>query len=325
MRARTVAEKSAKAAIVLALAALAPGLSACGEPDAPRFGPALIPPLSAYLGQPDIEAQLRAVESETEALGLTLVKEVRGDLARAAGPMVVRAYTGRDALGRETHAVRVATSRGVVMALGPLGPSDSRDKATELVAALVPGASGGGEGAFQSGTDLNGDETPDVVVRNERGVMEVWGIMATGTILYPILMEVPPARAMDIDEDGRIDFVGEVEVMGGDLIAPRLEDAAAFRGTTYSNGTAGVKAWHARRVKALEAAAGTGTVTVTAAIRARRALELAWHQILSGGPKKSALEKLDKESVPPDLRDPFQRYRRRISRIGGSDAPPTSK
>ncbi|MCK6593030.1 MAG: VCBS repeat-containing protein, partial [Polyangiaceae bacterium] len=123
MRARTVAEKSAWAATVLVFA----GLSGCGEPDPPRFGSALFPPLSAYLGQPDLEAQLRAVESETGALGLTLVKELRGELARAAGPMVVRAYTGRDALGRETHAVRVATSRGVVMALGPLAASDSRD------------------------------------------------------------------------------------------------------------------------------------------------------------------------------------------------------
>ncbi len=360
MRARTVAEKSStNAAIVLVLGALV----GCGEPDAPRFGPALVPPLSLYMGQPDLEAQLRAVEAETEALGLRLAKELRGELPRATGPVVVRAYTGRDALGRETHAVRVATSRGVVMAVGPLAPADARDRATELVVALVPGPSGD-EGAFQSGTDLNGDGTPDVVVRNERGVMEVWGILATGATLYPMDLEVPPTRALDIDEDGWVDFLGEEEVPPGDPISPRLEDAATFRGVMYSNRTAGARAWHARRADALEAAAagkttatatgtatpaatgtataattatGTGTATATPtptatppasdAIRVRRAIELAWHRILAGGSQKSALEKLDKETVPAALRDPFQRLRRRISRIAGSatDAPPSSR
>jgi len=218
--------------------------------------------------------------------------------------------------------------------VGPLEPSDSRERATQLVTALVPGPSGD-EGAFQSGTDLNGDGSPDVVVRNERGVMEMWGLAATGAMLYPIAMEVAPTRAIDVDEDGKIDFAGEVEVLEGDPIAPRLEDAAAFRGATYSNATAGVRAWHARRADALAAGAGmgvgvgagagagtgAGTGTATDAVRARRAIELAWHRILSGSPRKSALEKLDKEAVPPDLRDPFQRYRRRISRIGLSSAP----
>lgn len=325
MRARTVAEKSANAAIVLAIGALC--LGGCGEPDAARFGPALVPPLSLYVGEPDLEAQLRAVESETGALGLKLAKELRGELPRAAGPVVVRSYAGRDALGRETRAVRVATSRGVVMAVGPLAASDARDRATMLVPALIPGPSGD-EGAYQSGTDLNGDGSPDVVVRNERGWMEIWGIHSTGAARYPIEMalELPAARGDDIDADGRVDFVGEVEVPEGDPIAPRLEDAAAFQGAIYSNRTPGVRAWHARRADALAAAAAPSAATapspapVSDAVRARRSLELAWHRILSGGPRKTALETLDKEVMPPDLREPFRRFRAIIGRIGGSDA-----
>jgi hypothetical protein len=351
-----VAEKPAKASTVLACLVLvgAVGLGGCGEGSGSprRFGPALVPPLSMYVGQPDLDAQLGAVEAETQALGLSLAKELRGELPRAAGPVVVRAYVGRDALGRERHAVRVATSRGVVMAVGPLAPTDPRDRATELVTALVPGPLGDeASGAYQSGTDLNGDGSPDVVVRNERGVMEVWGILATGATLYTIVLEVPATRALDVDNDGQVDFVGEVEVAPDDPIAPRLEDAATFQGAMYSNRTAAAKAWHARRADALAAATpnstgtgagtgaatGTGTATgtgagagagaappVSDAMRLRRALELAWHRILSGAPRKAALENLDKEPIPADLREPFQRYRRIISRIAGAP-PPASK
>jgi hypothetical protein len=87
------------------------------------------------------------------------------------------------------------------------------------------------------------------------------------------------------------------------LLAPRLEDAATFRGDDVFEWTAGVKAWHARRAEALAVMAGAGAGTATAAppasdaIRIRRALELAWYRVLSGGSRKSALEKLDKEPI----------------------------
>ena len=57
-------------------------------------------------------AELAQIDAETADLGLTLAAEVPGKLAAGAGPVVVRAYEGRDPVGRPQHAVRVATARG---------------------------------------------------------------------------------------------------------------------------------------------------------------------------------------------------------------------
>jgi len=117
MRARTLAEKSANAATVLGLLGLVAFAGSCGEPEGPRFGSALVPPLSAYLVRPDLEAQLRAVEAETEALGLKLAKELG---------VIVTAHCENETLIAERQ--RELLAAGVT---GPEGHHESRPPRVE--------------------------------------------------------------------------------------------------------------------------------------------------------------------------------------------------
>lgn len=337
----TVAEKHAlrarvltRAAAAFALAALTVELGCAPEPRvSPLFGgDPLIPPLSVYVETPDLDERLRAVEAETAKHGLTMTFEARGVLPKAAGQVVVRAYEGRDALGRKTHAVRAATARGIILAAGPRAYPDpdlmtAREEATELVRALVPNESGSG-GAYQAATDLNGDGYPDIALRNEAGVLEIWKLGPIGGSRYEVRMEELPTTAIDADGDGQIDFAGVSAGAKEDVIAPELIDFAVFDGAAYSNKTAGAKGAHAKRAKALAAmmgkraegapgaGAGTSTAPVSDEVRLRRALSLAWHSILSGAPREEALKKLDAEPVPPALRPELDRHRSRIEQIG---------
>ena len=117
------------------------------------------PPLGALLRAPDLGARLAEVDAEAAHLGLTLTLEVEAKLPAARGGAVVRAYEGVDVVGRRVTAVRAASSRGVILALGPLDARDlARDQATDLVPALAPAGDGDAKhGAWRSGTDLNGD------------------------------------------------------------------------------------------------------------------------------------------------------------------------
>lgn len=256
--------------------------------------------------------------------------EARGKLPNAGGPVVVRAYEGRDALGRPTHAVRAATPRGIIMAAGPravpdLDPSGLAP-ATELIPALVPDANGGSGGAFQAATDLNGDTYPDIVLRNEEGLMEVWRLGSIGATRYDVRMEVPPTIAMDADEDGTIDLAGVVRGAAGDVLAPELIDFAIFDGSIYTDASQAAKSVHAQRAKALEALQSAPSQSpsppesapkapVSDEVRLRRALLLAWHSILSGKPRADALKRLEQEAVPAPLQPEFDRYKGRIERI----------
>jgi len=98
------------------------------------------PPLAAFAERTSLDAELARIDKETGALKLTLAVELEMTLPRGGGAAKVRGYEGEDAVGRRTHAVRVATGRGVAMALGPLAADDvQREQATELVPALIPG------------------------------------------------------------------------------------------------------------------------------------------------------------------------------------------
>lgn len=305
---------------MLALAGATAELGCAPEPRvSPLFGgDPLIPPLSVYVETPDLDGRLRAIEAETAKHGLTMTFEARGALPKAAGPVVVRAYEGRDALGRKTHAVRAATPRGIILAAGPRAYPDpdlmtAREEATELVRALVPDESGSG-GAYQAATDLNGDGYPDIVLRNEAGVLEIWKLGAIGASQYEVRMEELPTTAIDADEDGQIDFAGAFAGAKEDVIAPELIDFAVFDGAGYSNKAAGAKGAHAKRAKALAAMAAAAPAPDE--VRLRRALSRAWHVVLSGAPREDALKKLDAEAVLPALRAEFDRHRSRIERIG---------
>jgi hypothetical protein len=143
------------------------------------------------------------------------------------------------------------TPRSVVLALGPLEAGDlDRSLATELVPSLVPGAegpSGSSAVAFGSGTDLNGDGSPDVVVKNEAGALAIWHVGELGSGAYPITMVTAPTGAIDVDGNGRIGLFGQVPIDAGDPIAPRLTDAATFDGAGYSDTSPSALAFHETR------------------------------------------------------------------------------
>jgi hypothetical protein len=330
------------------LARLAPlAIIACSDHRVspwPGEGPAAL--LSPYVPPPDLEGQLAKVDAEAAAHHLTLRAEIRRQLPRRGGPIVLRAYEGTDAVGRRTHAVRVATSRGVVMAIGPLEARDPPDRATELVAGLAAGQEAT---AFASGTDLNGDGTLDAVLRNELGGLEIWRLSSTGSNRYAVELTAPPTRGIDADGDGRVDLTSRLDIPEGDPIAPRFEDVATFDGHRWTNNTVAARGWHARRA-ALRAEppptprdrgapdggtpdAGTGDAgrpttgpsdagapidagaapsAEPDAMRARRVLERAWHRLRAGEPRNDVMNELESTTIPPALRDAFEKHRKRI-------------
>jgi hypothetical protein len=273
------------------------------------------PTLDAFVRPPDLAAALAAVDAETASLGLGLVKtaEIRTELPKGSRrAAVLRGYEGRDAAGRVVHAVRVATPRGVVLAVGPLDVGDlDRRRATELVPSLptLSTNEGGAALAFLSGTDLNGDGSPDVVLRNDVGELAVWHLGELGSGPYAVSMVTPVLSGIDADGDGKIDLWGEIPVAPGDPPAPRLTDVATFADGAYSDVTPAARAWHAR-----EAAQPVPT-QVGDAVRLRAAIERAWHAILAGQPQESVLHDLRREPVPPALRAWFEPYPQRLATL----------
>ncbi|MFT3768366.1 MAG: VCBS repeat-containing protein [Minicystis sp.] len=267
------------------------------------------PSFADFVPQPDLQARLASIDTETAAHGLARSFELRVDLPKGAGTAVIRGYDGTDVAGRPVHAVRVATPLGVVMAVGPLDVGElDRRAATELVPALVGGEEkGDAPGAYRTGTDLNGDGLLDVVLRNEAGVLSIWHFDRLGSGAYEIEMLAPPTRALDLDGDGRIDFEGEIPPAPGDAIAPRFRDVATFAGGRYVNTSPAARAWHTQRARA-------GVSLTRDEVRLRATLERAWHTVLSGDqPVKNVLETLRNEVVPEALRAAFDRHARGIA------------
>lgn len=353
MRGAKVTEKLALATSVVALS-----LSCASNHRVSPWGAEGRPSLFAYAPPPDLAAQLRAVDREAAALGLRLEVELRGKLPRGAGELVVRGYTGADALGRRATAVRVATPRGVVMAVGPLAAADAdRSRATELVPSLIPGAvattatateagtatetetgtktrAATEAAVFSSGTDLNGDGTPDVALRSEAGVLEIWAVRAAGAAPYPVQLEAPPTLALDVDGDGRVELGGRVAIPEGDPIAPDLLDVATFEGDGYTDRSATARVFHAEEAAARRPtpAPAAGAATAPAAPpaspagdarRLRRAIERAWHARLAGEPREAVLAELDRERVPEALRAAFAAHRARVAITGARTASGT--
>jgi hypothetical protein len=324
----TLTEKLALTATLLALSAL----SCRVEHRVSPWGALRSPPLFAYVMGPDLSAQLAAVDAETAELGLTLAVELKGSLARGGGPVVARGYRGTDALGRPTSAVRVATPRGVVMALGPLeAGSLDRSQATELVPSLLPGVAPTGMdgdpdqlGAFRSATDLNGDGSPDVVLRNEAGALEIWAVQAVGASPYTVELTAPPGLGMDMDGDGRLDLASRLRLDPADPIKPELLDVATVEGGRYTNRSDAARAFHAARAVEPRPAAAAADKPPTDVVRLRRAIERAWHAILSGEPGKKALDALDRQPVPAELDAAFAAHTTRLARAAALRAKPPS-
>ncbi|MDB4995844.1 MAG: hypothetical protein JWM74_3276, partial [Myxococcaceae bacterium] len=280
------------------------------------------PRLAAFMESPDLDARLSLVDAETTAHGLHLTREIPITLAHGGGPARIRGYEGTDTLGRPVHAIRVATARSVVMAVGPLDSRDTaRDVATELVPALLVEDGGRGGSAFQSGTDLAGDGAISVVARSETGQLAIWRVTPLGASPYPITMQAAPTRGLDVDGDGRVDLAGDLAAERGDTISARLSDVATFDGVGFSDRTEGARAFHATLVDV--AAPAKSAAPASDEVRIRRAVERAWHAVLAGRSKEDALKELQSEVVPAKLRASFDRYVSVISSAPGGRAPGT--
>jgi len=275
-----------------------------------------MPPLAAFAAPPDIEAQLEAIDAETKPLGLRMSAEIRAELPRGGGAVIARAYEGVDLVGERTSATRVATSRGVVLAVGP---SDAGAHATELLPALVPGETGRPEdGAFRSLTDLNDDGMLDVVLRGRSGALEVHRVFATGSARYETDMSLVPKEVADVDGDGRIDLVGRVPVAEDDPIRPSFIEVATFERGAYRASSAAAITFHASRA---DAPPQRSESPVGDASRLRRALERAWHALHAGRDRASTLEALTKEPVPASLRASFDKHVTRLRADAGAKSP----
>ncbi|WP_437721366.1 FG-GAP repeat domain-containing protein [Sorangium sp. So ce861] len=329
MRKGTVTEKLSLTTCVLFAACVA---ACASDHQVSPWGAARRPQLAAYVAPPDLDAHLRAIDVEAAELGLKLEVELRGALPRRGGEVVLRGYGATDAIGRRTSAVRVATPRGVVMAAGPLdsGRMD-RSQATQLIPSLLPGSEPDATeqlGAFRSGTDLNRDGAPDVVLRNEAGALEIWAVLPFGAARYAVELAAPPRFALDVDRDGTLELAGRIRVAEGDPIAPDLLDVAGFEGGRYTHRSDAARAFHAALAAARAGgsgadAGGQGTPKEPAkddAARLRGALERAWHALLAGRPAEETLAALDREPVPPALREAFAAHRARVA--GAAPAAP---
>jgi hypothetical protein len=282
-----------------------------------------MPRLAAFMESPDLDARLALVDAETAAHGLHLTREIPITLAHGGGPARIRGYEGTDSLGRPVTAIRVATARSVVMAVGPLDSRDTgRDAATALVPALLVEEGGRGGSAFQSGTDLTGDGAISVVARSETGQLAIWRVTPLGASPYPIAMQATPTRGLDVDGDGLVDLAGDLVTERGDTISARLGDVATFDGAGFSNRTEGARAFHAA-LAAEAAAASKRDATASDEVRLRRAVERAWHAVMAGQSKDDALKELKSEAVPAKHRASFDRCVSVISSAPGGRGPGT--
>jgi hypothetical protein len=274
-------------------------------------------PVDAYVPKPNLDAELAQIQRETSALGLSRTIEIPGKFGRGGEGFRILGYAGNDAIGRPIHAVRVASGRAIILAVGPHDAHDvDRSRATELVPALLPGPDPAHplEGAaYASGSDLNGDGSPDVVLRSDAGALEVWHLQPLGAAAYEIVMVVPPTTAADVDRDGRVDLVGRVPASPGDVLAPALDDVATFEAGRYADTTRAARAYHAAELAAIDALIA-GADKPTDEARLRRALERAWHAVLAGENPAKSLDALDKERAPLRLQPEIERWRKAIAR-----------
>lgn len=244
--------------------------------------------LGTLLRPSDVKVHLARLDDELGAESMAMTEELRGTFEDGE-PFVIRAYRGLDPLGHERDAVRVATRFGVVMALGPSPAADAlQGMRTRLVVGL-------GEGEqWRSGTDLNGDGMPDVVVSVGRGELQIWGLHPQGGSPYATEMLLPPTYAGDIDGDGRPELMGEVDV-GTEVLTPRWVEVASFAHGVYSADSDAARAAHARWQRGMpEEPEQPGASRAAGMVRA---LERGWHAIRSGAEWEPTLARLRRDKA----------------------------
>lgn len=264
------------------------------------------------LPEPDLDAQVARIDAEAVANGYRLTSERRGKL-EDGDEIVVRGYETVDPFGRPSHLLRVATPSGIVLALGPPDPKLVVPPSTELRRSLL-------EGGWFSGTDLNGDGAPEVVVQDGRGVLSVWRVERHGATPLPINLAFSPTFALDVDGDGHPDFAGKPEDLPENELSPAFVDAAVFDGARYTNTHPEVLAWHIReRDRAAEASLeALEAKEPREALQA--ALERAFHAVFAGEELKDALAELSRVAkeagpLPAELRDALTKWEGALKRV----------
>lgn len=293
-------------------------LSLLGCASRPRFSPwgnSERPTLRPYVVAPDLAAQLASIDHETASLGLVLEAEHTARLLGGA-PLVVRSYAGEDALGRRTTATRAATPVGIVLAVGPLRAGEAG--ATELVTG--DDVAGGGLGV---GADVNGDRTPELVLRDPVGALALYRVEALGATRLEVVALVAPTRIVDMDGDGVFELGGDLPVPEGEPLAPRLDELVAWDGVRFSHDAPASRAAHGALAAALTPGPDRLSSNESPAAALERALARAFHGVLAGNvtPKAAAAE-LDREVVPSELRVSFERWRRLIAGLTPPVASP---
>jgi len=283
------------------LAVIGLALSCSSAPRISPWGPGGAVPLRLYAETPDLDARGRTIDGETAALGLELDKEI-AFADRNGTRYLVRSYVGHDSLGRPTHACRIASPLGVVLAVGPESETDSPDTTTELVRALD---THGGR-AVSSPADLDGDGSFEVILRSRSGTLSIASLGPNGARDMAIALAGPVRGFVDLGADG-VAPSSVVSAPDDAPLRPHLVDVATGEDGAFSNKTRSARAFHAR-----ERDLAVAPKDALPKVRAERALEHAWHAILAGDSRDGVLDMLDHAEVGADLRPSFQTWAAKI-------------
>ncbi|MFO0660215.1 MAG: VCBS repeat-containing protein [Polyangiaceae bacterium] len=202
-----------------------------------------IDPAALLKPDDDLDGALERARAQAKSDRLSESSRVDGVL-RDGKPFVALGFTGQDALGRALYAVRVVTPSGIVLALGPDRnlPRDASAPSKLLLDI---------HGAYPSGKDLTGDGMPDLIIAADDGSLAVFRIDRLGTLRYPVVMDVPADRVVDLNEDGVPDLGGVAPVPAGDPIAPELLEVAVCTGAGFTARHPATVAWHRAKVMAI--------------------------------------------------------------------------
>lgn len=310
MRPATLSKKLPPLTALLAVSFCLGACFGCAEPRVSPWENAGKVTLSAFVEKPNLDDKLATIDRETSSLGLALADELTVKLG-PSDVAVVRAYEGRDAAKRRVFAVRVATPRAVTLAVGPLDVGDvDRSKPTRLVPLIVRADDGS---AHRSGSDLNGDGAPDLVLANELGELTVMYMSAYSCNAYEVIMAAPPTAMIDADGDKKLDLFGALRVDRADPIAPVLSDVGVLDGLGYSNRAPGARAWHAQKARAIDERSVPANEREEAKLA--RAIERAWHMVLAGEAPDRAIAALGKLTPSKALEASFERHRLRVASL----------
>jgi hypothetical protein len=254
----------------------------------PRTSP--WPKLGVYLERPDIGARIASIDREAAASGLTLVREVETK-SETGTRYVVRAYVGRDSLGRDAWACRVASPYGVVMAVGPAtadGPAPH-----EVVFEADRGA---GRLFVSPGQLVRGGE-PELLLRNAAGELAVWTLAPLGASEMPIELSPPPIRVIDLPT-GELGLAAEIEVPPAREPRLTVTIVASEDGGRFTPDAPAALAFHA----AERERAALVPEEETADARLDRRTKEAFHAIRAGAKAKDVASRFAKEDAPAELR-----------------------